>query len=189
MKSKAERVLLVNLPYYEDIFGRSTVKAAVSPTSIIMSLAAIAPAVRQQGDQIRILDLNLSKLPLRTFRETLEAFQPSFVGFTFTTAIFHLARRYASAARVICPSAKIVGGGPHASVLPEDVLTRAPFDIVVRGEGDFSLAEIVRGENIEKIPGISYIRNREVVHNPDRPNLPNLDSVPLPALDLYDVSK
>lgn len=189
MKSKAGRVLLVNLPYYEDIFGRSTVKAAVSPTTIIMSLAAIAPEVRLQGHTVRILDLNLSKEPLRRFRETLEEFQPSFIGFTFTTAIFYLAHRYASAARAVCPATTIVGGGPHASILPEEVLTRAPFDIVVRGEGDFALAEIVRGENIEKILGVSYVRGSEVFHNPDRPNIRDLDSIPLPALDLYDVSK
>jgi anaerobic magnesium-protoporphyrin IX monomethyl ester cyclase len=189
MTSKAKRVLLVNLPYYEDIFGRSTVKAAVSPTTIIMSLAAIAPEVRRQGDTVRILDLNLSKNPLGTFRAVLEEFQPSFIGFTFTTAIFYLAERYASAARAVCPSATIVGGGPHASTLPEEVLTRAPFDVVVRGEGDFALAEIVRGEDIDKIPGISYRRLSDVLHNPNRPNIRDLDSIPLPALDLYDVSR
>jgi radical SAM superfamily enzyme YgiQ (UPF0313 family) len=184
-----DHVLLVNLPYYEDIFGRSTVKAAVSPTTIVMSLSTIASAVRMQGQKIKILDLNLAADPPAEFRRELEDFRPGFIGFTFTTAIFHLAQRYAVAAREIMPDTKIIGGGPHATVLPEEVLTRAPFDIVIRGEGDFALAEIVSGKPLETIPGASYKTGDGIVHNPSRPNIPQLDALPYPALDLYDVQR
>jgi anaerobic magnesium-protoporphyrin IX monomethyl ester cyclase len=189
MDARDDRVLLINLPYYEDIFGRSTVKAAVSPTTIIQSLATIAPAVRDLGCDIRILDLNLFANPAAEFRRVLEDFRPGFIGFTFTTAIFHLATRYAVAARELIPSIKIIAGGPHANVLPEEVLTRAPFDIVVRGEGDFALAEIVSGQDLEKIPGLCFRSGDQIVYNAPRPNVPNLDLLPLPAIDLYDVDK
>lgn len=189
MEGKADHVLLINLPYYEDIFGRSTVKAAVSPTTIIMSLATIASAVRQLGCKIRILDLNLAKNPLQRFHRELQEFQPGFIGFTFTTAIFHLAQRYAGVARESIPAIKIIGGGPHASILPEEVLTRAPFDIVVQGEGDFTLAEIVSGRKLDEIFGICYRVEDQIVKNPPRPNIPDLDQLPLPSLDLYEVKK
>ncbi|HKG22781.1 MAG TPA: hypothetical protein VKC34_12850, partial [Blastocatellia bacterium] len=90
MDPRLDHVLLVNLPYYEDIFGRATVKAAVSPTTIIMSFATIAPAVRELGCEVRILDLNLGTDPATQFKNVLQEFRPGFIGFTFTTAIFHL---------------------------------------------------------------------------------------------------
>jgi radical SAM superfamily enzyme YgiQ (UPF0313 family) len=189
MEPRADHVLLVNLPYYEDIFGRATVKAAVSPTTIIMSFATIAPAVRDLGCEVKILDLNLSKEPSQVFRRELEDFRPAFIGLTFTTAIFHLAQRYAAAAKECLPNVTIIAGGPHANVLPEEVLNRTAVDIVVRGEGDFALAEIVSGVSLDKILGLVYKQDGQVFHNPARPNIPHLDQLPLPALDLYDVPK
>ncbi|HEU4712561.1 MAG TPA: radical SAM protein [Pyrinomonadaceae bacterium] len=189
MQVLPNRVLLINLPYYEDIFGRSTVKAAVSPSTIIMSLATIASAVREAGLEVHILDLNISKNASRSFSEKLIEFRPGYIGFTFTTAIFHIAKRYASMARDLLPHITVIGGGPHSTVLPEEVLRCGPFDMVLRGEGDFALCEIVTGSDLSSIPGVSFRIGEDIVHNPARPNIPNLDSLPLPALDLYDVQR
>jgi anaerobic magnesium-protoporphyrin IX monomethyl ester cyclase len=189
MEPKANHVLLVNLPYYEDIFGRATVKAAVSPTTIIMSFATIAPKVREMGCEIKILDLNLYKDPSQVFKNELQTFRPAYIGFTFTTAIFHLAQRYAAAAKECLPGTTIVAGGPHANVLPEEVLLRTAVDIVVQGEGDFTLAEIVSGQSLDKILGVVYKQDGQIFHTPHRPNIPHLDQLPMPALDLYDVQK
>jgi anaerobic magnesium-protoporphyrin IX monomethyl ester cyclase len=189
MISHKDRCLLVNLPYYEDIFGRSAVKAAVSPTTIVMSLSTVAPAVRSLGCKVRILDLNLSRHPEAVFRAEMESFQPGYVGFSFTTAIFHLAKKYAEGAKRILPGTVVVAGGPHASVLPGEVLGHAAFDTVVRGEGDLTLADIIDNASLEKLPGISFRMGGEIVHNPLRPNIPNLDSLRFPALDLYDIPR
>src|SRR4029077_7900276 len=98
--------------------------------------------------------------------------------FTFTTAIFHLAKRYAAAAKEIMPDVTIIGGGPHAPVLPEEVLTRAAFDVFGRVEGDCALAEIVSGTALETILGVSYRIGDQIKHNPSRPNIPHLDALP-----------
>jgi radical SAM superfamily enzyme YgiQ (UPF0313 family) len=189
MDPRLDHVLLVNLPYYEDIFGRATVKAAVSPTTIIMSFATIAPAVRELGCEVKILDLNLGTDPATQFKNELQEFRPGFIGFTFTTAIFHLAQRYAAAAREILPGTTLIAGGPHANVLPEEVLNRTEVDIVVRGEGDFALAEIVSGKSLDNILGLVYKEDGEIFRTAARPNIPHLDTLPYPALDLYDVRR
>ena len=189
MEPRLDHTLLVNLPYYEDIFGRATVKYAVSPTTIIMSFATVAPAVRELGCTVKIVDLNLTGNAATAFRNVLEEFRPAFIGFTFTTAIFHLAQRYAKAAKEILPGVTIVAGGPHANVLPEEVLNRTEIDLVVQGEGDQALAEIVSGKDRDKIPGLVYRQDGKIIRNPPRPNIPRLDMLPYPALDLYDVQR
>ncbi|HSR11147.1 MAG TPA: cobalamin-dependent protein, partial [Thermodesulfobacteriota bacterium] len=83
------------------------------------------------------------------------------------------------------PRAKIAFVGPHVSVLAEECLNSSPaIDFVVRKEFDYSVADFARGVPIEEIPGASFRRNGEIVHNPDRPFLEDLDSLPF-AVDIY----
>ncbi|MBI5190945.1 MAG: hopanoid biosynthesis associated radical SAM protein HpnJ [Nitrospirae bacterium] len=72
--------------------------------------------------------------------------------------------------------------GPHVSVLPDESLEFCPaVDFVVRGELDYPLVEIAKGEPLAGVAGISYRDGGEVVHNPDRPPLHDLDVLPFAA--------
>jgi hopanoid biosynthesis associated radical SAM protein HpnJ len=53
------------------------------------------------------------------------------------------------------------------------------IDFVARNEFDFTLKDVADGMDWSAIPGISYRdRNGEVVHNPDRPMIETMDSLP-----------
>ena len=77
--------------------------------------------------------------------------------------------------------------GAHASAEPEDTLTRAAgaVDMVVRGEADYTLRDIARGEPSERIPGISWLAGGEVRHNGPRPLL-DVNELPFPAWQHID---
>jgi hopanoid biosynthesis associated radical SAM protein HpnJ len=75
--------------------------------------------------------------------------------------------------------------GPPVTVRPEESLQASrAVDFVARKEFDYSVAEIAWGQKLEDIEGISFRRNGHVVHNPDRPSIQNLDSLPF-AVDVY----
>jgi radical SAM superfamily enzyme YgiQ (UPF0313 family) len=80
----------------------------------------------------------------------------------------------------------VVMGGTHTSFLPEEGLEHADF--VIRGEGELAFQELVeaieRGEGFEKIQNLSYPAAGQVVHNPERPKIPNLDINPIPDYHL-----
>jgi len=77
------------------------------------------------------------------------------------------------------PKIKIAFVGPHVSVLPEKSLRSAPaIDFIVRKEFDYAVVEFAHGKALEEIQGISYLKNGSVVHNPDRPEIQDLDSLP-----------
>ena len=78
-------------------------------------------------------------------------------------------------------------GGTHVTFLPEEGLAHA--DYVVREEGEFAFQELVNaiqaGGGFEKIQNLSYIDPAgRVVHNPERPKIPNLDVNPIPDYHL-----
>lgn len=76
----------------------------------------------------------------------------------------------------------VVLGGIHPTVATEEVLAQPGVDVVVRGEGEQTLKELVclaaAGEDFSHIQGISFRRNGQVVHNPDRPLIEDLDLIP-----------
>ena len=66
-------------------------------------------------------------------------------------------------------------------------------DYVLIGEGEETLAELVgslidgRGISRDSILGLAYHRNGQIMSNPRRPDIRNLDELPFPAWDLVDV--
>lgn len=68
------------------------------------------------------------------------------------------------------PSEKFtILGGRHATEAPEEWLNEFPnIDILVRGDGEETVEEICKGVPLEKIAGISYRHNGNIVHTPNR---------------------
>lgn len=77
------------------------------------------------------------------------------------------------------PRIKIAFVGPHVSVLPEEALNKGPaIDFVARKEFDYAVTDFAKGKALEEIAGISYRKNGGVVHNPEAPQIQDLDTLP-----------
>jgi hopanoid biosynthesis associated radical SAM protein HpnJ len=78
------------------------------------------------------------------------------------------------------PTIKIAFVGPHVTVLPEKSLRDCPeIDFICRKEFDYSVTDYAKGKPLADIPGISYLQqDGKVVHNPDSPQLQDLDALP-----------
>jgi len=91
------------------------------------------------------------------------------------------------------PNIKIAFVGPHVSVLPEKSLRDCPeIDFVCRKEFDYAVVDYAKGTPLAEIAGISYLKDGKVVHNPDAPQIQDLDALPH-VTDVYkrdlDVTK
>jgi hopanoid biosynthesis associated radical SAM protein HpnJ len=77
------------------------------------------------------------------------------------------------------PTMKIAFVGPHVTVLPERSLRDCPeLDFICRKEFDYSVVEFAQGKPISEILGISYLKDGGIMHNPDRPQMQDLDAMP-----------
>jgi radical SAM superfamily enzyme YgiQ (UPF0313 family) len=96
----------------------------------------------------------------------------------FSLMTFCAYRGYRQADRVRSETgAKVIFGGCHATVAPEDCLDHCDF--VVRNEGEETLIELIEaiesGRDTSGIPGMSYRDGTgECHHNPDRPFMPDI---------------
>lgn len=87
--------------------------------------------------------------------------------------------------RRIKPSVWIVLQGPGVTYYTKEGL-RDDRTIVVRGEPEETVRELLAAienptVNWQTVPGISYIQNNLIKHNPSRPLIKNLDNLPFPA--------
>jgi anaerobic magnesium-protoporphyrin IX monomethyl ester cyclase len=96
------------------------------------------------------------------------------------------ARPLIARAAALEPRPLVVVGGLHATYCDEHVLRTTPADVVVRGEGEDTLDELLRalreGRSWRTIEGLTYLADGNVVRTPDRPVLPpeRLSCSPLP---------
>lgn len=78
----------------------------------------------------------------------------------------------------------LVVGGYKATESVEEIFKNCPkVDIIVRGEGEETIREIVKGAPPEDIPGISYRKDGGIIHNKNRP-LPDINSIVPPDRSL-----
>ena len=87
-----------------------------------------------------------------------------------------------------------VVGGPHASAMPQTFLNHVPFiDIVVMGEGEYVLPEIVEWakgkKKLSDIQGIAYRERDEIIYSQRKEFIQDLDELPLPAYHLIDLER
>jgi radical SAM superfamily enzyme YgiQ (UPF0313 family) len=110
-------------------------------------------------------------------------------GFSSICSSYPLTLRLAREAKRLNPEARIILGGPQASVVDVPTLRAFPcVDIIVRGEADETLPILLRrladGTDWYSLPGITFRRGNEVVRNRNAPVIRDLDRLPLPAFDL-----
>ena len=130
-------------------------------------------------------------------RERIRDFEPDLVGITVWTTFAASAFKIASLCKGYDNNLPVVMGGPHVSIKYDEVLKICPdVDFLIRGEGEESFVELSRaldpggkelsaiGHKVSPIKGISYRWNGEIVHNPERDFIQDLDSIPFPARNL-----
>lgn len=112
--------------------------------------------------------------------------KPNIIGITnqfttFSRASFELANLIKSN----FPDALLVIGGAHATIDAENILKmHCNADIVVRGEGEITFYELIeRVKNkasYHDLLGIAFREDENVVTNPARPLIPDINLLPIP---------
>ena len=106
-----------------------------------------------------------------------------------------LTLKLASDLKQLAPATVVVIGGPEVSFGGFELMVQnGAIDCIVRGEGEESCRELLQalqlGTPLEDIAGITYREEQEIVANPERPAMAELDRIPSPfAAGLVDLAK
>jgi anaerobic magnesium-protoporphyrin IX monomethyl ester cyclase len=153
-------------------------------------LAYIGAELEKEGHTVRIFDLTLkSEMPFEKMMKNIVEFFPDIVGLS---AMSH---NYANALEVAGflkskTGASIVFGGPHPTIMPEEVLRKEFIDFVVIGEGEETFLKICQNFQSKKfygIDGLCYKDNGKTVIQPKKYFIDDLDTLPFPARHLLEL--
>ena len=93
--------------------------------------------------------------------------------------------RLAEMMKAAKPDLKIAFVGPPVTSQPDAALKASELiDFVIRREIDYPLAEFADGKPLDQIKNVSFRKQGRIVHNAERPQLDDLDSLPW-ATDIY----
>lgn len=160
--------------------------------SFPFSLGHLAGYLLHNGNfPVQIIDEQITPLSDADIEALISGMEgPKIIGITTLTATCSRAYELSDRIKQIDANATVILGGVHVSVMPEEGLGRKGVDIVVRGEGEITLSEIVKcifdGTDYYGVQGISFKRNGSFVHNPDRPLIKDLNTLPLFPYHLFE---
>ncbi len=122
-------------------------------------------------------------------KSVLRNVAPMVVGLSVMTAKSGSAKKISQIVKEFNPRSIVVWGGPHPTILPDEVLQDTNVDFAVRGEGEQTFLELCqalkKGSNIfSEIKGLSYKKDNKIFHNTDRELITDLDSLPFPGKHL-----
>ncbi len=136
-------------------------------------LAMLSACARAEGFAVDLLDLRALR-GWDHYREELVARQPDVIGVSMMSVDYNPSMECLSIARQVLPNAVAVVGGPHPTVLLDEVKDQPTIDHIFLGEAEITfpqfLARQQRGERSERIiPAVQ----------------PDLDALPFADHDLF----
>ncbi len=185
------RCILINPPtiavniYEEDGFKEAVEQAGSYPP---IGLAYIAAVLRGNGIDVKIIDAKALKTSHKEVAKMVQEEEPGLVGVTVFTTQLRSALTMCQEIKEACPTTKIVVGGPHINPLHQEVIREPFIDFCVRGEGEMTMLELMDaisdGTDFKEIKGLTFKERGEIIVNPARPFVDDLDTLPFPARDL-----
>ncbi|TXT61870.1 MAG: putative enzyme [Promethearchaeota archaeon] len=130
------------------------------------SILFIADYLLKRNIDVKVFDLRFDSY--QEIKEYLSDNRVEYVGISamtgpqikFALFISHFLKTHFS-------TIKIVWGGIHATILPEQTLQNPFIDLVIRGEGEKPYFQLVSGKDWLEIKGLSYKVGKKIFHNED----------------------
>jgi radical SAM superfamily enzyme YgiQ (UPF0313 family) len=91
------------------------------------------------------------------------------------------------------PNVPLVMGGEHPTGMPELTLTQAPVDVVVMGEGEETVVEVLdyfgggAPRSLRDVRGVAFRDGAGVTQTPRRDRIVDIDTIPRPAWHHFDI--
>jgi anaerobic magnesium-protoporphyrin IX monomethyl ester cyclase len=190
------KILLINPPI-KNIIESDMPKELESGMDFLppLGLMYIAAYVKEKTNfDIKLLDCEVEKINYTNIQEKIKEEKPDVVGITTMTFTLIDVIKTAKLIKEVDPNIKIVLGGPHVNIYPEETMNNKEIDFLVLGEGEQPFIDLLGHINdlnaLHDIRGLVFRDNDgKVVNTGKRELIMDLDSLPTPARELTPYKK
>jgi len=182
------KILFFNPPSRKNVYLNTNVKVG-APSYPSLTLATLAGGLVRKH-MVRIYDFDLDKnSPEKLFQE-IKLFKPDIIASSAKTPDYLSVVEIMTEIKKKFPKIQTIVGGVHVTAMPEEAIRTKCFDIIVLGEGDGVISEILSGTPLKNVLGIGYrTLSGKVVFTGRRNMIKNIDSLSYPAWRLFKLDK
>lgn len=160
--------------------------------SLPLNIGYIIAVAKKNGLRVKFIDMVADGFDIETLVEFITKAKPSLVGFTAFTRQINAVGAISAQIKRNMSKATICVGGCHTSAIPVQTLDEFPeIDFVFCGEVEEQLPKILdclgNSNALTQLPGV-VTRNKNK-NNPPRVLVSNLDEIPFPAWEEFDLHK
>jgi len=189
------KILLINPPAENTLKGNNPSiideERGFNPPLGLLYLAGYLK--NYTSHQVEVLDTQVEEMSYGAIDSRIREKKPDVVGITAMTFTLIDVLKTAKVAKSISKDIKVVLGGPHVYIYPEETISLEGLDFLVLGEGEVTFAELVDNiddiERLKKIKGLVFKSNGQIYHTGLRELMTNLDTLPYPARELVPYKK
>jgi radical SAM superfamily enzyme YgiQ (UPF0313 family) len=175
-------IALVQLPhFYGDDKSRP-------PEVYPLGLGYISAFLHQHGIEHDGVDLWAKNVTTEDALESVDFDKYDLLGVTAYATQYKYLREFTLGLKQRWPHITVVCGGPGPTFSAETILRNTGVDVCVIGEGEITMLELVRaGGAPAGIPGLAFLDGDRFVTTETRPYIKDLDSLPFPNRELFDL--
>lgn len=143
-----------------------------------LGLCYMAAVLEKAGHEVQIMDSPVNDYRINHILDEVRTFQPEVIGIAAITSLAEVTKGICYAIKKEFPNTTIMVGGPHATIMPKEVVEQMPVDIVLVEEADGKIAEILA--DLPRYKEMKIVQCGKVK---------DLNTLPYPARHLLDMSK
>jgi len=152
-------------------------------------IAYLTAFLEKDSHKVDLMDMRLYPEEEKLFKKIKE-FGPDLIGITTASIGYKMAYRIIDRMKEKFPDIPIAIGGSYASTVHSKILEDTKVDYVVYGEGEQTFIEIANGKDLHEIKGLIFRDSKgDIVMNPPYPLVRDLDSMPFPKYDIFELDK
>jgi radical SAM superfamily enzyme YgiQ (UPF0313 family) len=182
-----KEICLINPP----LDKKTTSKFPMS--GVPLGIACLAAYLREKKIEVAVIDAPIKGYDIEKTAKAALNSGAKIIGISCLTENRYSAIKTLREIKRLDKSTVTIIGGLHATFSDKLLLENYKFiDIVVRGEGEETLLELIKGirnkNHLDKILGISFRKDGKIISNPPRPFIKDIETLPFPAYDLFPMA-
>ncbi len=171
------------------------INPAVRPDSQVkipnLGLAYVMSAAQRAGFDFDLIDIDAHRFSKEKLNVLVRKAKCDVVALGTLVSCYGPMKDLFEMIRFNHPKATIVVGNTLGTSIPKLLLSRTKADICVVGEGEETFIDLIHaleeGRSLRTVQGIAFRENGEYVQTPDRPVIDNINTIPLPNYDFFDM--
>lgn len=160
-----------------------------------LGLGYLVSVLKNKGFTAHVHDNTLLHYTDAELSQLVRQLSPRIVGISAATPLIDRGIEIAALVKQIDKNILTVFGGPHPSAAAEETLQHEVVDVIVVGEGEETVPELVSAylagsRDFSALPGCACrTKNGQIVYGPARKKIVDLDTIPFPFLESMPIER